>query len=153
MKEKLANDKKAKDLLFKFLSVLIIATAALIAYSVLTNDTDGRKQIVDGDGGTEYIEETGTETTTANSQEQRLSQILSQIKGVGKVEVMITYEEKEAEQAMFSGSQSSQAQAVKGVIVAAEGAGNPVIKSDIISAITSAFGIPAGNVMVFEKEQ
>lgn len=151
MKEKLTNDKKAKDLLFKFLSVLIIATAALIAYSVLSNDTDGRRQIVDGDGGTEYIEETGT--TGATAEEQRLSQILSQIKGVGKVEVMITYEEKEAEQTMFSGSQSSQAQGVKGVIVAAEGAGNPVIKSDIISAITSAFGIPAGNVMVFEKEQ
>ena len=54
MKEKLKDDKFVKDLLYKFLSVLVIAIVALLLLNVLTQSKDGRTQIVDEDGGSEY---------------------------------------------------------------------------------------------------
>ncbi|HEY9758972.1 MAG TPA: Asp23/Gls24 family envelope stress response protein [Oculatellaceae cyanobacterium] len=40
---------------------------------------------------------------------------------------------------------------VEGVIVASEGAGDIVIKNNIISAVATLFDIPASNVVVYEK--
>jgi len=153
MKSELKSDKRAKDLLFKFLSVLVIASAAMVLFNVMSQDKDGRSQIVDNDGGTEYIGESEA-VISATQQEQRLGQILSQIKGVGKVEVMITYNEEEAAaQTMFSTTTSDTPRSVQGVIVVAEGAGNPVVQNYIINAVTSAFDISTSSVMVFEKEK
>ena len=40
---------------------------------------------------------------------------------------------------------------VAGVIVTAEGAGNPVVKNDLIKAVMALFDISSANVEVFEK--
>lgn len=156
MKEKLKNDKFAKELLYKFLAVLMVASVALLMLNVLSENKDGRRQIVDDDGGTEYVfngksSESEQADLSASREEQRLSRILSQIKGVGTAEVMITYGDTEQTQSVFSGSSGEPGGAVKGVIVAAEGAGDPVVKNDIINAVTSVFKLPSGSVMVFEK--
>lgn len=71
-----------------------------------------------------------TETTLCN--------ILSEIKGVGQVNALIQYEEDST---------------VCGVIVTAEGAGDPVVKSNIIKGVSTLFDIPVSSVMVFEKSQ
>jgi len=42
---------------------------------------------------------------------------------------------------------------VEGVIVASEGAGNIVIRTNIIDAVATVFNIPASNVVVFEKSK
>lgn len=121
MFEKLKKDPKAKDMILKIIALLIILSVALLSFDVFTQNKDGRKQIIDDDGGTEAA----------------LCSILTDMKGVGKVEVMLQYDEKEQ---------------ITGVIVAAEGAEDPIIKNDLVNAVRAVFNIPVSSVMVFEKK-
>jgi len=147
MWDKLKNDKYVKDLLIKLLTVLFVAAIALLLFDVLTQSKDGRRQIVDMDGGTEYTEE----TAVATEEEIRLEKILSQMKGVGDTNVMITYQNVEEKDTVFSSETKKTDRKVEGVIVASEGAGNIIVRSNIIDAVATVFNIPASNVMVFEK--
>ena len=70
--------------------------------------------------------------------ESALCSILSEIKGAGAVNVLVEYDEKSN---------------VCGVIVTAEGAGDPVVKHDIIKGISTLYDIPVSSVMVFEKKE
>lgn len=144
MWDKLKNDKYVKDLLIKLLTILFVAALALLLFDVLTQSKDGRRQIVDMDGGTEYTEE----TALATEEEIRLEEILSQMKGVGDTNVMITYQNRETDTVFSS---QNKYRKVEGVIVAAEGAGDIVIKNNIINAVATVFDIPASNVVVYEK--
>ena len=121
MLEKLKSDPKFKDLAVKGIAVLIIISVALLSFDVFTNETDKRKQIVD--------ETVSTETALCN--------ILTDIKGVGKVDVMLQYNRDEE---------------ISGVIVTAEGAQDPVIRNNLVNAVRAVFNIPVSSVMVFEKE-
>ncbi|MBN7772528.1 hypothetical protein [Clostridium aminobutyricum] len=121
MWEKYKGVLNAKEMIYKLITVIVVISLALLVFEVMTNDKDGRQQIVDEDGGTEAS----------------LSMILSDIKGVGDVDVMITYGDKDA---------------VTGVIVTAKGAGSPVVKRELTNAVSAIFNIPVSNVMVFEKE-
>ena len=147
MWDKLKNDKYVKDLLVKLLTILFVAVIALLLFDVLTQSKDGRRQIVDMNGGTEYTEE----TAIATGEEVRLEEILSQMKGVGDTNVMITYQSADAADTVFSGNNTDRK--VEGVIVAAEGAGDMIIKNDIINAVATVFDIPVSNVVVFEKSE
>ena len=149
MWDKLKNDKYVKDLLVKLLTILFVAVIALLLFDVLTQSKDGRRQIVDMDGGTEYTEE----TAMATEEEIRLEEILSQMKGVGDTNVMITYQNVEKTDTVFSSESSNNDRKVEGVIVASEGAGDIIIKSNIINAVATVFDIPASNVVVFEKSK
>lgn len=140
-----------KELFLRFISLVLIATMGLVLLNVMSLNKDGRKQIIDRDGGTEYVSG-NNETTAATREELRLAEVLGQIKGVGSTEVMITYADESETVPTFSTGRSNQKSQVKGVIVAAAGAGSPVVKNDIISAVTAVFHIPTGNVMVFEKQ-
>lgn len=111
-----------KDNGYKIIAVLIIVGVILLTIDVFTNNKDGRRQIVDGDGGTEV----------------ELISILSDIKGVGEVDVMVQYDGDEE---------------ISGVLVTAEGAENPIIKNNIVNAVMALFGLSASNVEVFEKSQ
>ena len=93
MLEKWKNDPEKRDKLMKAAAVLIILAVIFLSFDVFTQNRDGRKQIIDSDGGTET----------------ELCSILSDIDGVGAVDVMLQYGEKDQ---------------VAGVIVTAEGAGN-----------------------------
>ena len=104
MLEKLKSDPKLKDLAVKVIAVLIIISVALLSFDVFTNETDKRKQIVD--------ETVSTETALCN--------ILTDIKGVGKVDVMLQYNRDEE---------------ISGVIVTAEGAQDPVIRNNLVNAV------------------
>lgn len=147
MWDKLKNDKYVKDLLVKLLTVLFVAVIALLLFDVLTQSKDGRRQIVDMDGGTEYTEE----TALATQEEKRLEGILSQMKGVGKTSVMITYQSRENADPVFGSGDNNRNLMVEGVIVAAEGAGEIVVRNNIINAVATVYDIPATNVVVFEK--
>lgn len=118
--EKWKNDPEKRDKLMKAAAVLIILAVIFLSFDVFTQNRDGRKQIIDSDGGTET----------------ELCSILSDIDGVGAVDVMLQYGEKDQ---------------VAGVIVTAEGAGNPVVKNDLIKAVMALFDISSANVEVFEK--
>ena len=120
MLEKWKNDPEKREKLIKATAVLIILAVLFLSVDVFTQNRDGRKQIIDSDGGTET----------------ELCSILSDIDGAGEVDVMLQYGEKEQ---------------VSGVIVTAEGAGDPVVKNDLIKAVMAVFDISAANVEVFEK--
>ena len=114
------NDPEKREKLMKAAAVLIILAVLFLSFDVFTQNRDGRKQIIDSDGGTET----------------ELCSILSDIDGVGAVDVMLQYGEKDQ---------------VAGVIVTAEGAGDPVVKNDLIKAVMAVFDISSANVEVFEK--
>ena len=116
-------DKLAKkEGLMRLVTILLIGSILLLTLSVLGESKDRRRQIIDLDGGTE----------------ERLCAVLSDIKGVGAVDVMLEYDEH---------------QSVTGVIVTAEGGSNPIVASNLTSAVTTLYGIPVSSVVVFEKEQ
>ena len=121
MLEKLKKDPKAKDLIIKIIAILIILSVALLSFDVFTQNKDGRKQIIDDDGGTEAA----------------LCSILTDIKGVGEVDVMLQYNEE---------------QQISGAIVTAEGAGDPVVRNNLVNAVRAVFNIPVSSVVVFEKD-
>ncbi|MFA5637173.1 MAG: hypothetical protein WCX60_08015 [Anaerovoracaceae bacterium] len=146
MKEKLKDDKFVKNLLYKFLSVLIIAIVALLLLNVMTQSKDGRTQIIDEDGGAEYWE-----TTASTLEEKKLEKILSSIKGVGDVSVMLTYEDAGTSKDIFSNEESSVSGEVRGAIITAEGGADAVAKRNILEAVTALFNIPVQNVKVYEK--
>ncbi|MFR2965460.1 MAG: hypothetical protein ACLTK0_03165 [Anaerovoracaceae bacterium] len=68
-----------KENFIKLITVLLIASIGILALSILTDSSDGRKQIIDLDGGSE----------------EQLCSVLSSIKGVGDVEVMVKYDAEE----------------------------------------------------------
>lgn len=122
MFEKFKSDPKVKELMIKIIAVLIILSVALLSFDVFTENTDERKQIID--------ETVDTETELCN--------ILTDINGVGDVDVMIQYNE-DAE--------------ISGVIVTAEGAEDPITKNNLVNAVRAVFNIPVSSVVVFEKDR
>ena len=84
------------------------------------------------------------EKKEVNEEEQRLEQILSDIKGVGRVSVMITYRES-----VKNGREEKEA---KGVLITADGARIPSVKSEIADAACAALDLPLHKVCVFEKQ-
>ena len=121
MFKKSNTDSDLKEKGLKIVVVMIMAAVILLSFDVFTGNKDGRRQIVDEDGGVE----------------SRLCTILSDIEGVGEVDVMLQYGE--------------DAQ-ITGAIVTAEGADDPVVKNDVTNAVMAVFGISASNVEVFEKK-
>lgn len=121
MFEKFKSDPKFKESAVKVTAVIIIIAVALLSFDVFTHDTDERRQIID--------ETVSTETALCN--------ILTDIKGVGNVDVMLQYGEDDM---------------ISGVIVTAEGAEDPVIRNNLVNAVRAVFNIPVSSVMVFEKD-
>lgn len=120
MFDKFFKEGKSKDIIIKLITIAVIAAVLLVAFDVLTQDRDSRRQIIDDSGGSEMT----------------LSEILTDIDGVGEVDVMIRQGEDNG---------------ISGVIITAEGAGDPVIRDNITRAVAAVYNIPASNVVVFEK--
>lgn len=118
MFEKLVSGKHAA----RFLALVLIGLIVILTLSIFAESKDGRKQIIDMDGGSE----------------ERLASVLSGIKGAGEVDAVIKYDENSN---------------VTGVIVTAEGAGNPTVANNLTKGVAALYDIPVSSVMVFEKEQ
>lgn len=112
----------SKESITRLVTVLIVAAILFLSLSILTENDDGRKMISDNNGASEAA----------------LCSILSEIKGVGAVNVLVEYSDKST---------------VCGVIVTAEGADNPMIKKDIMTGVSTLYDIPVSSVMVFEKKE
>jgi len=68
-------EKVNREHLTRLMAILLAASVAILALSILTSDTDRRRQIIDGDGGSE----------------EQLCAVLSRVNGAGEVEVMVEY--------------------------------------------------------------
>ena len=102
----------------------VLIVAAIIFLSLsILTDNDDSRKLISDNNG---------------ATESALCSILSEIKGVGAVKVLVEYGEKST---------------VCGVIGTAEGAGDPVVKNDIIKGVSTLYDIPVSSVMVFEKKE
>lgn len=102
----------------------VLIVAAIVFLSLsILTDNDDSRKLISDNNG---------------ATESSLCSILSEIKGVGAVKVLVEYGEKST---------------VCGVIVTAEGAGDPVVKNDIIKGVSTLYDIPVSSVMVFEKKE
>lgn len=128
-------------------------------------------------GGEKKTEET---TPALPDEETRLAEILSEIDGAGEVSVMITYygtaekdiayetktntvgqeshsEESEDKKAVMSGDEPVVIREIypkaKGIIVAADGGGDPAVRQAISEAVTAVTDVPAHRVKVYKREQ
>ena len=72
-------EKIGKENFTRLVTALLIAAIAILALNLLLSDTDGRKQVLDGNGGTE----------------EKLCSVLSSIEGAGNVEVMVEYDSRD----------------------------------------------------------
>ena len=81
--------------------------------------------------------------------EERLASTLSQIKGAGRVQVMVTYTQEEAQGGWLSSSQGNKKQEVVGVIIVAQGARDIGVTFELITAAKTVLGVKASMVKVF----
>ncbi len=114
--------KIEKGAMMRAMAIILIASVLILTLNVLSASKDGRKQIIDQDGGSE----------------EQLCSVLSSIKGAGTVEAAVQYDDR---------------QKVVGVIITAEGGGNPVVASKLTNGVATLYNIPVSSVIVFEKEQ
>ena len=139
-------------------ALIIIAITLLIYFSVNENKKISSNSVK-------------SEATDSNvTLERKLSDILSEIKGVGEVSVLITYnslniEEKSIEASSTNDNTSSFNQIlsnqtnsktnadneVLGVIVVAEGGGDVRVKMNILSAVSTALDINPNSIQIFTR--
>jgi stage III sporulation protein AG len=139
-------------------ALIIIAITLLIYFSVNENKKISSNSVK-------------SEATESNETlERKLSDILSEIKGVGEVSVLITYnslniEEKSIETSSTNDNTSSLNQIlsnqtnsktnadneVLGVIVVAEGGGDVRVKMNILSAVSTALDINPNSIQIFTR--
>lgn len=126
--------------------ILIIGIAFTALPSVLPERTEKKRDAA------EYIGE-----------EERLSEILSRIEGAGEVSVMISYASTMEKDIAYDGERDRAVTSggdvvvkrelypqVKGVIVIADGAGDPSVRQTIREAVIAVTGAAANHVCVYK---
>lgn len=109
---------------------LLLAVAALPVSSKEKRDT----------------QEESTEQTENTALERKLEVLLSSVEGVGEVHAMVmTEEEKDAGGFYYSGTPR-----VTGVLIAAKGAGHPVVVREIQEAVQALFQVEAHKIKVMK---
>ena len=116
----------------RLMAVIFIIGIAILVVSCLL--PDGK----DGGGAAQYAGE-----------EERLSEILSEIEGAGRISVMITYES--AAERSFSASARDAYPKVRGVIVVADGAADPVVRQELAAAAIAVTGAGANRVCIYKR--
>ncbi len=119
------------------LVILIIGIVIIIISSLFESDSDKNVQ--------SQMKNTG--------EEARLSEILSEISGAGRVSVMVTYEDSTESNSGIGRSFADTQSALKprGVIVVADGAGVPEVRSALREATVAVMGIGYNRVAVYSR--
>ena len=86
-------------------------------------------------------------------EEERLSEILSEINGAGRVSVMISYEASDDSQSGIGRSLSDKQvyEKPRGVIVVADGASSPSVRNSLKEAAVAITGVGANRVCVYGR--
>ncbi len=97
----------------------------------------------------------GQVTDSYAREEERLSKILSEINGAGRVLVMISYEDEyNAESSIGRGFTDTELQQKpRGVIVVAEGARSPAVRNALKEATVAVMGVGANRVVVYASNK
>lgn len=183
-----------KKIIYNLLIVVIICTIILISLSTFypKKDLESMDSSIDKEASEASADTNIPESAYSDSMESRLEKILSQIDGIGEVEVMITYEtstevvpasnttkseQTTQEKDMQGGTRTTKQEnttenivtvsgqdynnspivikeikpIIRGVIVVAEGADNPEVKSNLIEAVTTIFQIKSNKVKIYNR--
>lgn len=99
--------------------------------------------------------QTALTQTHASEMEARLGEVLSEMTGAGRVEVVIQYERTEPAQGGWLASQEQMAEAAPpaAVIVVAEGAGDVAVRLRLARAVQTLLRLDADAVEVFEMRK
>ena len=148
LKRAVGRIKNKKNVEFIILGVIILAI--LLSYASTLWDKAPDEQPLPSN-----LLESGAQedlTEYSGTLEKKLAQILSQIVGVGDVNVMITFESGPiVETATGLGQEENAYPKVQGVLVVAEGAGDLGVKAKVLDAVRIALNLPADQVQVFER--
>lgn len=138
------------------LLLMIAAGAVLLVLSLPignSGDSGGKKE---GSGfgmntSVDYGEvETASEIEIyTEKKERQLEEILSKVRGIGKVEVMITLDFEEEETEFHNNKQTRK---VEGVLVVAQGAGEAKTDTEIIQAVQALFPLESHKIRVMKME-
>ena len=132
----------------KLLTVALIAVISMIFLNAMTESRDGRHSVISAEDSNEYNDQVITDD------EIRLQNILECISEAGEVRVMINGSESSSKNAssVFASSvpDSGTKKENGGVIVVAEGGGDPNVCSRITDAVSTVCGIRPSEVVVFE---
>lgn len=144
LKRAVGRIKNKKNVEFIILGVIILAI--LLIYASTLWDKAPDEQPLPSN-----LLESGAQEDSGTL-EKKLAQILSQIVGVGDVNVMITFESGPiVETATGLGQEENAYPKVQGVLVVAEGAGDLGVKAKVLDAVRIALNLPADQVQVFER--
>lgn len=139
LKELLRNEKSLKIILIAGLFLIII-----IAFSGFSSDKMEKndKIFFDYNRQSEYEQ----------ALEKKLSSVLSEINGIGNIDIMITLDTSEENR--FDDKEDElvcvRTPSVRGVIVVCDGGDNIIIREKVISAVSGAFGISTTRVSVIK---
>ena len=122
----------------RLMLVILIIGVIIIILSMMLEDNSNEK----GQDDVNYIRE-----------EERLSEILSEINGAGRVSVMISYEDGYNDDGGIGRGFSTQEQYPKprGVIVVADGANDSSVRNALKDATGAVMGVGYNRVQVFAR--
>ncbi len=143
MKKFAEGGEKKKKMLSAAAAVLLLMLISLLFLNSMVSGRDGRTSLMTEEDQVSYEDEAKT------AEEIRLENILECISGVGKVSVMIRSSGSESASVFLSDEEKEKEGDVKGVIVAAEGADNPVVQAKITEAVATVCDIPYSGVAVY----
>ena len=121
----------------RLMLVILIIGVIIIILSMMLEDNSNEK----GQDDVNYIRE-----------EERLSEILSEINGAGRVSVMISYEDGYNDGGIGRGfSTQEQYQKPRGVIVVADGANDSSVRNALKDATVAVMGVGYNRVQVYGR--
>ena len=130
--DKLFRDKNTSTIIY-----ILVAVGILL----MTVDTAGKNSVPNN-----------VEQVTELSRAREAELILSEIKGVGKVRVMISEEEK-SDGSLFSDKETDGKGSKASVLIVADGGADGRIREKIIRASSVALGVDSHKIQVFERKE
>lgn len=122
-----------------------------------TQDTSGTAQSAEGgsyrSSYRDLYEESGTSSqvlTEKAALEAQLEDLLLQVEGIGEVRVMLML--KETSDSITSFSTQDAPVSVQGVLIAAQGGGDPVVVRNIQEAVMALFQVEAHKIKVMKMK-
>ena len=131
MEIKFDKKEKIKNLILLLVAGLILLIVSIPGLWIKKTPIQTETQI----GSTEINKE-----QLGNSDEERLGEILSEVEGVGKVECMIVFRERD------------EKGEIEGILIVAEGAGKAETVRDISDATEALFGVPKHKIIILPMQ-
>ena len=83
--------------------------------------------------------------------ELRVREILTDVEGVGEVDVMVVLKSSEEKSVHTEFSEKSVYPELSGIVISADGGGSAVVKAEISEAMEALFGLPSHKIKVLKR--